>query len=106
MRPKTPSRDQIPASRELRSVAGDAHNDQRVTTIIAGAALRRAVMASPAISIDKLIKNFPAPGSGDEFVVLHGISLTVDEGKFASIVGPSGCGKSTLLNIIAGTEFV
>ena len=63
-------------------------------------------MASSAISIDALTKTFPAPGSGDEFVVLHGISLTVDEGKFVSIVGPSGCGKSTLLNIIAGIEFL
>src|SRR4029078_10070939 len=32
------------------------------------------------------------------------MSLSVDEGKFVSIVGPSGCGKSTLLNIIAGIE--
>ena len=61
-------------------------------------------MAGTAISIDKLTKKFPAPGSADEFVVLRNISLAVDEGKFVSIVGPSGCGKSTLLNIIAGIE--
>ena len=61
-------------------------------------------MAGTAISIDKLTKRFPAPGSGDEFVVLDDISLTADEGKFVSIVGPSGCGKSTLLNVIAGIE--
>jgi NitT/TauT family transport system ATP-binding protein len=60
--------------------------------------------ALPAITIDKLTKVFPAPGSRDKFTVLHDISLTVDEGKFVSIVGPSGCGKSTLLNIIAGIE--
>ena len=60
--------------------------------------------ASSAITIDHLTKQFPAPGSGDEFVVLRDISLTVDEGKFVSIVGPSGCGKSTLLNVIAGIE--
>ena len=41
-----------------------------------------------------------------DFVVLQGISLTVDEGKFVSIVGPSGCGKSTLLNVIAGIEIL
>lgn len=61
-------------------------------------------MAASAITIDNLTKKFPAPGSGDKFVVLHDISLTVDEGKFVSIVGPSGCGKSTLLNVIAGIE--
>ena len=37
-------------------------------------------------------------------MVLHDVSLTVDEGMFVSIVGPSGCGKSTLLNVIAGIE--
>jgi NitT/TauT family transport system ATP-binding protein len=60
--------------------------------------------ASSAITIDRLTKRFPSPGAGDDFVVLHDISLTVDEGKFVSIVGPSGCGKSTLLNVIAGIE--
>lgn len=33
---------------------------------------------------------------------LRGISLTVDQGEFVSLVGPSGCGKSTLLRCIAG----
>jgi NitT/TauT family transport system ATP-binding protein len=61
-------------------------------------------MASSAITIDKLTKRFPAPGSNDEFVVLDDVSLTANEGKFVSIVGPSGCGKSTLLNVIAGIE--
>jgi ABC-type nitrate/sulfonate/bicarbonate transport system ATPase subunit len=57
-----------------------------------------------AILVDNLTKRFPAPGAGGEFVVIEAVSLTVDEGKFVSIVGPSGCGKSTLLNIIAGIE--
>jgi NitT/TauT family transport system ATP-binding protein len=66
--------------------------------------MRQSVTASSAITIDKLTKKFPAPGSSDEFVVLDDVSLTADEGKFVSIVGPSGCGKSTLLNVIAGIE--
>ncbi len=32
--------------------------------------------------------------------VLKGVSLTINEGEFVSIMGSSGSGKSTLLNII------
>jgi NitT/TauT family transport system ATP-binding protein len=34
--------------------------------------------------------------------VLERVSLTIDAGRFVSVVGPSGCGKSTLLKVIAG----
>lgn len=34
--------------------------------------------------------------------VLDGVSLTVSEGEFVSIIGPSGSGKTTILNIMAG----
>ena len=61
-------------------------------------------MASTAITVENLTKRFRLPGAEGEFMVIESISLTVDEGKFVSIVGPSGCGKSTLLNIIAGIE--
>ena len=36
--------------------------------------------------------------------VLHGVSVTIDDGEFVTLVGPSGCGKSTLLRMIAGLE--
>ena len=39
-----------------------------------------------------------------EIEAISGISFTVYEGEFISIIGPSGCGKSTLLSIIAGLE--
>jgi NitT/TauT family transport system ATP-binding protein len=71
---------------------------------MAGESMKGGAAGSSAITIEKLTKRFPAPGSAEKFTVLHDISLTVDEGKFVSIVGPSGCGKSTLLNVIAGIE--
>jgi NitT/TauT family transport system ATP-binding protein len=35
-------------------------------------------------------------------VALQGLSLSVAEGDFVSLLGPSGCGKTTALRIIAG----
>jgi ABC-type Fe3+/spermidine/putrescine transport system ATPase subunit len=33
---------------------------------------------------------------------VRGVSLTVEEGEFLSVVGPSGCGKTTMLRMISG----
>jgi len=60
--------------------------------------------AVPAIAVRRLTKVFSRPGTETPFTVIDNVSLSVDQGKFVSIVGPSGCGKSTLLNIIAGIE--
>lgn len=38
--------------------------------------------------------------AGNDTKVLRGVSFTINEGEFVSIMGPSGSGKSTLLNII------
>lgn len=55
-------------------------------------------MAKDKLIIQDLSKDF---GSQE---VLHGISFTVKEGEFLSILGPSGCGKTTLLRILLGLE--
>jgi multiple sugar transport system ATP-binding protein len=36
--------------------------------------------------------------------VIHGVSISIRDGEFVTLVGPSGCGKSTLLRMIAGLE--
>ncbi len=50
------------------------------------------------LAIENVTKRF------GETEVLKGVSLTIADGEFVSLVGPSGCGKSTLLRLIAGLE--
>ena len=40
----------------------------------------------------------------ERVLALDGVSFTINEGEFCSLLGTSGSGKSTLLNIMAGIE--
>ena len=40
-------------------------------------------------------------GYGDT-EILHGVSITVEQGEVVTIIGPNGCGKSTLMKAIVG----
>ena len=46
------------------------------------------------------------PGTVNEKVALDGVSLTVNDGDFATIIGSNGAGKSTLFNCIGGSCYV
>jgi multiple sugar transport system ATP-binding protein len=50
------------------------------------------------IELHRIEKNY------GEIAVVKGVSLSIRDGEFLTLVGPSGCGKSTLLRIIAGLE--
>jgi putative spermidine/putrescine transport system ATP-binding protein len=39
-----------------------------------------------------------------DVVALDGISLSLEEGEFVSLLGPSGCGKTTALRLVAGFD--
>ena len=51
------------------------------------------------VILNRLTKHF------DDTPVVKGISLTVADGEFFSLLGPSGCGKTTILRMIAGFTF-
>ena len=39
---------------------------------------------------------------GNVYHALDGVTFSVEEGEFVSLIGSSGCGKSTTLSILAG----
>lgn len=45
-------------------------------------------------------------GTINEKRALNGVSLTLDDGDFVTVIGGNGAGKSTLLNAVAGTWLV
>jgi NitT/TauT family transport system ATP-binding protein len=53
-----------------------------------------------AVEVSGVTKVFNR-GRPDEVTALREVDLTVDDGRFVSLIGPSGCGKSTLLRLIA-----
>lgn len=55
---------------------------------------------STAIDIRNVVKRYGTT------TALHGISLTISDNEFFTLLGPSGCGKTTLLRCIAGFEDV
>ena len=59
----------------------------------------------PYLSLQDLVKRFPARGGSGEVLAVDSISLDIDQGEFVTLLGPSGCGKTTTLRLIAGFEF-
>jgi iron(III) transport system ATP-binding protein len=50
------------------------------------------------IRVSNLVKIY------DTVTIVHGISFSVEDGEFVTLLGPSGCGKTTTLRCIAGLE--
>jgi len=54
------------------------------------------------IEIENVTKGF---GPADRrMMALAGVTATIQQGEFFTLLGPSGCGKTTLLRLIAGFE--
>ena len=56
-----------------------------------------------AVDVRSVVKRF---GVDPQHAVtaLRGVSLTIQDNEFFTLLGPSGCGKTTLLRLIAGFE--
>jgi NitT/TauT family transport system ATP-binding protein len=59
-------------------------------------------MPSSAIELSSVRKVYGYGASA--MVALNGVRLTIEPGRFVSLIGPSGCGKSTLLRLVGGLE--
>lgn len=46
------------------------------------------------------------PGTINEKMALHNVSVELEEGDFVTLIGGNGAGKSTLLNCVAGVHIV
>ncbi|MGI5973559.1 MAG: ABC transporter ATP-binding protein [Oscillospiraceae bacterium] len=53
------------------------------------------------LEIKDIWKTFNA-GTINEKVALQGVSLTLADGNFVTVIGGNGAGKSTLMNVVAG----
>ena len=53
------------------------------------------------LEIKEIRKTFNA-GTVNEKTALNGVSLTLNDGDFVTVIGGNGAGKSTLLNAVAG----
>jgi ABC-type nitrate/sulfonate/bicarbonate transport system ATPase subunit len=56
------------------------------------------------LSVEVVLKQFPAVGKAPPVTALKDLRFVVPPGQLACVLGPSGCGKTTLLNIIAGLD--
>ena len=53
------------------------------------------------LEIKNIYKTFN-PGTVNEKTALNGLSLTLEDGDFVTVIGGNGAGKSTMLNAVAG----
>lgn len=57
------------------------------------------------LELKNIYKTFN-PGTINQKVALNGLSLSLKDGDFVTVIGGNGAGKSTMLNAVAGTWFV
>ena len=54
------------------------------------------------LAVEGLAKEFAVDRT--RVAAIRGVSFTVEEGAFYTLLGPSGCGKTTTLRCVAGSR--
>jgi putative ABC transport system ATP-binding protein len=57
------------------------------------------------IELENVTKSYPLD-DGVSYPAIRGITMSIDQGEFVSIMGPSGSGKSTLMHILGALDTV
>jgi len=57
---------------------------------------------TPKLATRGLTHRFKIDAQAEPLTVLKDINLSIEPGRFVSLIGESGCGKSTLLRIMSG----
>ena len=55
---------------------------------------------SPVLTVENLVKTYPAKGKNPAVEAVRGISFSVEPGELFGLLGPNGAGKSTTLGCI------
>jgi ABC-2 type transport system ATP-binding protein len=58
------------------------------------------VSRAPVLSVENLVKTYPAKGKSPAVEAVRGISFAVEAGEFFGLLGPNGAGKSTTIGCI------
>ncbi len=57
------------------------------------------------IELENVTKSYPLD-DGVSYPAVRGVTMTINQGEFVSIMGPSGSGKSTLMHILGALDTV
>lgn len=60
-------------------------------------------MNAKSVYLKEISKSYGSE-NGEKVFAVSDVNITIEKGKFVTLLGPSGCGKTTILRMIAGFE--